>query len=315
MRRLKSQVPWLGLLGLFLATLVTWFLAAGDAIADNAVPFGQGRLFEVSKPGAPPSYVFGTMHITDKAVLKLPPPIAHAFKGSQVLLVESGDSFESNIDVVNAQFLAPDKKLSDVIKPALYASVMTSAKKYGISPQLVDRMQPWAVAFVIGRAIIDPGQRGMAHQPFLDEALKNYARKRGIAVVGLDRGNETTTLFKTELTLSDQILMLEDALHEAAPETSTFSKIRAAYLAGDLAAVDEIDTQTNAGAATAKKQNADVRAYEQLIVKRNERWIPRMQAYLDAGGAFVAVGCMHLPGEDGVLRLLQKAGYRVTRVL
>ena len=36
-----------------------------------------------------------------------------------------------------------------------------------------------------------------------------------------------------------------------------------------------------------------------------------MQPYLNAGGAFVAIGALHLPGEDGVLNLLQRQGYTV----
>ncbi len=40
-----------------------------------------------------------------------------------------------------------------------------------------------------------------------------------------------------------------------------------------------------------------------------------MTRHLKSGGVFVAVGAAHLPGETGVLNLLEKAGYSVTRVL
>jgi len=39
-----------------------------------------------------------------------------------------------------------------------------------------------------------------------------------------------------------------------------------------------------------------------------------MIARLDEGAAFVAVGAMHLPGERGMLRLLEQRGYTVSRV-
>lgn len=40
----------------------------------------------------------------------------------------------------------------------------------------------------------------------------------------------------------------------------------------------------------------------------------RMDARLKEGGAFVAIGALHLYGNDGVLALLQKRGWRITRV-
>jgi hypothetical protein len=35
---------------------------------------------------------------------------------------------------------------------------------------------------------------------------------------------------------------------------------------------------------------------------------------LQRGRAFVAVGALHMPGDEGILHLLEQRGYRVTRV-
>jgi uncharacterized protein YbaP (TraB family) len=40
----------------------------------------------------------------------------------------------------------------------------------------------------------------------------------------------------------------------------------------------------------------------------------RMQQYLQQGKVFVAVGALHLPGEDGLLNLLEQQGYTVRRL-
>jgi uncharacterized protein YbaP (TraB family) len=44
------------------------------------------------------------------------------------------------------------------------------------------------------------------------------------------------------------------------------------------------------------------------------RMVERMQPQLRAGNAFVAVGALHLYGEQGILGLLQRDGYRVSRM-
>lgn len=39
-----------------------------------------------------------------------------------------------------------------------------------------------------------------------------------------------------------------------------------------------------------------------------------MLSYIEQRSAFMAVGALHLPGEQGVLRLLEREGYVVTRL-
>jgi uncharacterized protein YbaP (TraB family) len=50
-----------------------------------------------------------------------------------------------------------------------------------------------------------------------------------------------------------------------------------------------------------------------MIGARNHRMVERMTKSFD-GGAFVAIGALHLPGEDGVLALLEQRGYAIKRV-
>ena len=42
--------------------------------------------------------------------------------------------------------------------------------------------------------------------------------------------------------------------------------------------------------------------------------VERMAARLSEGKAFIAVGALHLPGDEGILNLLQRDGYRITRL-
>lgn len=47
---------------------------------------------------------------------------------------------------------------------------------------------------------------------------------------------------------------------------------------------------------------------------RNSRMVERMQDYLHKGNAFIAIGALHLPGEKGVLHLLEQKGFTVTAI-
>lgn len=52
-----------------------------------------------------------------------------------------------------------------------------------------------------------------------------------------------------------------------------------------------------------------------LVANRNRNWIPVISDLAKKGSTFVAVGAAHLGGPEGVVKLLQQAGYTVTPVL
>lgn len=56
------------------------------------------------------------------------------------------------------------------------------------------------------------------------------------------------------------------------------------------------------------------RFMDALLIARNRAWIPKLEQAHAAGGAFVAVGALHLTGKDSVLDLLRARGFEVRRL-
>jgi uncharacterized protein YbaP (TraB family) len=53
-------------------------------------------------------------------------------------------------------------------------------------------------------------------------------------------------------------------------------------------------------------------AYEAILVRRNARWVPQIEAMLDRPGQiFIAVGAGHLAGPDSVITMLRQRGHTV----
>ena len=50
---------------------------------------------------------------------------------------------------------------------------------------------------------------------------------------------------------------------------------------------------------------------ENLLVKRNKNWIPKIEQLIQQKTCFIAVGAGHLAGENGILELLRKQGFTV----
>lgn len=56
------------------------------------------------------------------------------------------------------------------------------------------------------------------------------------------------------------------------------------------------------------------KAFNILVIKRNQRWAKAIPLLIESQKAFIAVGAGHLPGEQGLLQLLIEKGYTVNPV-
>lgn len=55
-------------------------------------------------------------------------------------------------------------------------------------------------------------------------------------------------------------------------------------------------------------------AYQSLLVKRNQAWVPQIEAMLEQpGSVFIAVGAGHLAGPDSVVRMLESKNYNISK--
>jgi uncharacterized protein YbaP (TraB family) len=64
-----------------------------------------------------------------------------------------------------------------------------------------------------------------------------------------------------------------------------------------------------------KSENAMMSKYnDELLVNRNNKWIPKMEKEIALKPTFFGVGAAHLVGKNGVIMLLRKNGYTVEPV-
>jgi hypothetical protein len=109
--------------------------------------------------------------------------------------------------------------------------------------------------------------------------------------------------------MDDQIAMLRSAIDTYYDGRVRIDRV-AVYVDGNLALSYALWERrlSHLGPALAQRYT------DRLLNYRNRRMVERMMPYMEQRSAFVAVGALHLPGEQGVLRLLERQGYRVTRL-
>lgn len=281
---------WLGLLAwLWLAT----------ASAGN---YEHGLLWRIEGAGPSPSYVFGTIHSEDSRVLALPSSVQAVFDRTGVYVMEANVDGEAMLTMASSMMFADGRTLQQVVGDRLYAKAVAAAADYGLPDFAVQSMKPWALAMTLS---VPKPKTGI----FLDMMLMQRAQEQGKLVAGLETVEEQLNVFD-RLSLKEQTIMLDDTLRQLPEMSRLFAQLHELYLARDLGQMIKLSDAQQA------KGNREVgkKIMEQLLSSRNRRMAERAERYLKQGNAFIAVGALHLPGEDGVLNLLAKRGYRVSVV-
>jgi hypothetical protein len=297
-----------GLTGLTLGLAVVLFAVGRPAPAGAEMPYGQGLLWQIDGAGPAPSYLFGTMHTADEEVTALAPPVLDALERAQSLSLEVIMTPEAQMSLGFAMMLSDGRTLEQVVGPDLFQRAVTAGRPYGFGQDQFRLFKPWAVMTLLS---LPPSEvkRQAAGEKALDHRLQEAATQRGLALHGLEQIEEQIAMFN-DMAEADQIAMLDATIAQSDQVEVMFEKMRAAYLDQNPAQIFEMMQAQQTGVDPGLVETFT----ERLLDARNERMAERMQPRLAEGGAFVAVGALHLPGESGILKLLEGQGYQLTRL-
>jgi uncharacterized protein YbaP (TraB family) len=272
------------------------------APAANAHP----ALWEVSDQDTT-IYLFGTIHLLPDNYTWRTPAIDKAIASSGSLYVET------IVDPKNPQPLIMAMRtlgysnglppLADRIDPAKRPLLEAAIAKSGVPRAYFDKMETWAAAFTLlgvqYKSIGLDGENGP------EQTLRDAFGAAGKPVGQLETNAQQLGFFDV-LPETAQRALLEGAIEPAKSATVDFSAMLRGWADGDVETI----------ARTFNHDLADTPALrETLLDRRNanwSRWIEQRMA--QPGVVFVAVGAGHLAGSDSVQAMLQREGYRVTRI-
>lgn len=293
------------------------FAAALDREA-AAMPYGHGRLFRVSRAGVAPSWLFGTMHADEPEIVALSPAVAAALAGARTVALElerppgrNDPTMGLTAEEVERYLLArTGESVKDLVSAAESDALTAAAAGYGIPAGLVQALRPTMLAVLLSLpACATANLAGDAK--VLDERLGDAARAAGKRVVGLETAAEQLAAV-TDFPASVQREVLVSTVRLLAEVENMYATVRTLYLRG------EIGLMLAWSRAERPIPDIDARSpgalYAVVIDARNARLAERARPLLEAGGAFVAIGAAHLPGEAGMLRILERDGWIVTPI-
>lgn len=254
--------------------------------AQPAHPEEYRLLWEITSPRqGQPSYLFGTMHVTDSRVFDMP--------DSVLIAIQNTAGFALEVDFDAASYRLLEYLYAQHGEGIFDESTWSSNASAWDGPR--ERPDPGELFKLLERS----GTQAQ-EVTFLDAFLYRLAREQGKVITGLE-------------SIVDQMEVLTDQQGydagggEGNPPASRRLRLQEmieVYEKGDL---DALDRMVNRGGTSQFFK-------DQVIVRRNHGMARLADSLMQVRPTFIGVGAAHLPGEEGVINLLRKAGYRLRPV-
>lgn len=251
-------------------------------------------------------YLFGTIHFLKPGVQWRTPAIERAFEASDRLLLEVADpQDQAAAGSLIAQYgLSPDRPLTALLTPEDRQRLIAAATTMGVAPARIDAMRPWLAGVMLSSAALS--RAGYDPASGVDVALRAQAQAVSKTIGGLETPEDQIRML-SGFPEAGQIAFLNGAVRDFDAAPVELERLAQVWAAGDMDGV--------AAVTLAPMKARSALLYQALIVDRNQRWADQITTLLQGSGTtFVAVGALHLAGEDGAPALLARRGLDVTRI-
>lgn len=290
--------------------------AALEARADSR-PFARGNLWRAERDGQV-IHLAGTYHLPDPRHEALQSAIRPLLEDASVLLVEAGPVEEAQLraDMARRPDLAmalDGPTLPEVLPEADWQAVAAAMRTRGVAPVVASRMRPWFVAMLLGVApcafeAVRAGGKGLDHR------LIAEAQARALPIRALEPHDTIFRLF-ADLPQDEALALLRASVAMADQSGDMTATLANAYFAGRSQMLWDFTLQRAAaqpGADRTALERQFALLEEEMVNRRNASWIPVLLEAAAQGPVLAAFGALHMPGESGVLALLQAEGFAIT---
>lgn len=264
----------------------------------------QGLLWEITRKGvSKPSYLFGTMHVSNKMVFHLSDSFYLGLKNSDVVALETNPGeWQEHFSRYNLEGNAYSyRNRGRGQAPNDYLSLNTfRALPYEKLLEVALSSQPSMINNFLYR---NNSYRSAEFEEdtYLDLYIYQVGRKWNKKLTGVENFDESMRLMKEAYADAARDKKARQRGYNSDADFS-YAKLEDAYRTGNLDLLDTIH-----------KVNSRSDAFdEKFLYRRNDIQAANIDSIIRSGSSlFVGVGAAHLPGERGVIEILRRMGYRL----
>ncbi len=286
-------------------------VAAGKTILN-----GDGMLWKIEKAGLQPSYLFGTMHSTDprldRQVRRIQPLIARSRSVAVEIseLVTPGLKDKAAQEIAMAGVARSGNALEGLSPRSNRTLVEVALQSRGISAERAERLESWFLIVVLSSPQCERERRALGLIS-VDEKIGVAGARTGKSPVGLEKLEDQIAVLRKIGGFNPSMALIETArsAKQIADMRETMTQAYLGDRLGELTALSRLSEILRGQGV-----NETSGFTRSLLDDRNLVMRDQSKPLIDRGGAFIAVGALHLPGEVGLVNLYRQAGYRVTVV-
>lgn len=254
-----------------------------------------------------PSYLFGTHHLIDSEKV---PALQKA-----LTFVNEVDAVVNEIDMSEMQALQmkimqgammQGKTIKDLVSAEDYILLNAAFKELlGVGLDQLGAFKPAMLSTMYGVMQYSKTKKLTKEPEALDMIIQKAGKKANKEIVALETAEEQIEVLFNSLSLEKQAEMLVKAIKEKEKGIAQMQKLDEAYLSGDLKKMEALYSEDEDMTEEYKKA---------LVDTRNLKWISKLNKLFETKSGVVAVGCLHLVGETGLIKQLEKNGFSVEPV-
>lgn len=275
----------------------------------------EAVLWKIEKPGLAPSYLLGTMHLSDPRISRLTDVEKTIITGSKSVALEVADLSDKAVSSAMANVghllvYTDGTTLRTHLSDSEFETVQRIVKQSGMPEKASNVLKPWLISMLLATSDCERKQVASGAK-VLDLQVAQQAQDDGLAIKGLETIEQQFEALAS-IPEDEQIAMLKVGLKYADRSDDLMETIAQMYLKREIGAA--MPFQLALAAESGVPASAFDGFKKALLIDRNIRMRDAAEPLLQAGNAFIAVGALHLVGTTGLVTLLRDRGYTVTAV-
>lgn len=283
-----------------------------------AMPYATGNRWRAERDGEV-IHLVGTMHLSDPRLdaplERLRPVIA----GAGAVLLEMPQAEQAalmqSLSSRPELLLLTEQTLPELMQETDWQALSDAARAQGIPPFMAAKFRPWYLSMML--SLPPCAKSAMEARDGLDMRIEAMAGAAGVPTLALEPFDTTFNIFNAE-PLDEQIEMMTVSLAAQENGEDGFATTIAAYFdeaVGEMWAFSEILVARSGLLPPDEAEALIAESGAAVLDQRNRAWIPVILQAAEAqeNPIVAAFGAAHLPGEEGVLNLLEEAGFSLTR--